>query len=256
MLTGLAFSLLLFAVALVVGKAAPAQRLSWRAGRLQLPQAWPVGLIVLSFLGMWNVLAAGIVLLAGLSWWTARTKRRAQILVEQQLHQFFTLATSELHAGSAPNSALKTAYTHGFAHPDLPAELQKTMQAAVSVNGGPSLLLASDNPELQYVGGCWEAARSSGISLADLLQHADERIVSRMTQRSALAAASQGANMSALVLTALPVAGLAIGAALGARPTHILFHTTFGGMLLVAGVMLLAVGSWWSRNLIEKAGRS
>ena len=59
----------------------------------------------------------------------------------------------------------------------------------------------------------------------------------------------------AAVLAGLPVAGIALGQLIGARPLEFLCGPGAGGWLLVTGVLLACVGLLWSDRIIERALR-
>lgn len=52
---------------------------------------------------------------------------------------------------------------------------------------------------------------------------------------------------------ALPLAGLAMGTAMGAAPLGLLLGGGLGGVLLVAGTGLVCAGFLWSQRIISGA---
>lgn len=72
--------------------------------------------------------------------------------------------------------------------------------------------------------------------------------------RAAVRTGLAGAKVSARTVSALPVLGLVLGAALGAEPWHVLFGTAPGRICAVVGTGLLVLGRWWSARLVRRAG--
>ena len=75
---------------------------------------------------------------------------------------------------------------------------------------------------------------------------------SRRHQQST-AASLQGPQATATVLACLPIAGIAMGGAMGANSLGFLLGGGLGGILLVVGVALACGGFAWSRVIIRKA---
>jgi tight adherence protein B len=69
---------------------------------------------------------------------------------------------------------------------------------------------------------------------------------------SALAAPRATARLLAL----LPAVAVLMGTGLGARPLDVLLGTPVGGLLLVAGLSLTAVGVAWTDRLASRAERA
>lgn len=84
------------------------------------------------------------------------------------------------------------------------------------------------------------------VRVAEALE-ADERAA--VARRAALA----GPHATARLLLWLPVLGLALGTALGARPWAVLLDGGTGTALGGAGVLLALAGRRWSRHLVAAA---
>jgi tight adherence protein B len=97
----------------------------------------------------------------------------------------------------------------------------------------------------------WRLAERTGAPAADLL----ERIESdaRAAERSIKTAHAQasGAQTTAIMLAALPLAGIALGHAIGADPTGVLLHSPLGAACVVAGVLLQCAGLKWAQRIAE-----
>ena len=74
--------------------------------------------------------------------------------------------------------------------------------------------------------------------------------------RAAVRTAVTGAAVSARTVSLLPLAGMVLGAVLGAPPWQSLLATGAGRGCLVLGTVLLLLGRWWSRRLVDVARRA
>ncbi len=75
-------------------------------------------------------------------------------------------------------------------------------------------------------------------------------------QRRTVAVALAGPRSSALLLSGLPLLGIALGAAMGARPVPFLLGDPLGRVLCCVGVLLDAAGLLWMRRILRVAARS
>ena len=57
------------------------------------------------------------------------------------------------------------------------------------------------------------------------------------------------------MLAGLPLLGIALGQATGARPIQVLLGGGLGGMLLVIGTALVAAGMVWTERITDKVVR-
>jgi tight adherence protein B len=86
-----------------------------------------------------------------------------------------------------------------------------------------------------------------------VLTHLAHDLAAVAEQRRAVAVALSGPRSSAAVLTGLPVLGIALGAAMGARPLPFLFGAGPGRAVCAAGVVLDAAGVLWMRRIVRRA---
>ncbi len=101
----------------------------------------------------------------------------------------------------------------------------------------------------------WRLAAEHGIPIAAVMRSAQADVVERQRFRQQLQSALAGARASAAILAALPVAGLALGQAIGADPVLFLVRGGVGGWFLLTGVVLLAAGMLWADEIIDRVGR-
>jgi tight adherence protein B len=95
----------------------------------------------------------------------------------------------------------------------------------------------------------WQLAESTGVPLADILDRLDTEFRDRELVRLRTAAQVAGARVTTVLLAALPVAGLLLGAAIGAHPVHVLLHTPIGAACAATAMLLQLLGALWSAHL-------
>ncbi|KQR99970.1 hypothetical protein ASG12_04255 [Williamsia sp. Leaf354] len=98
----------------------------------------------------------------------------------------------------------------------------------------------------------WRTAEQQGLPMADLLSAVRDDLVARRRFTERTRAALAGARATATVLAFLPVLGIGLGQAMGASPLAVLTGGGLGGILLVIGVGLVAVGLWWTEKITAK----
>ena len=211
------------------------------------------------------VLAAGVgvALLLGAAaataWVTVRRRQRAARDERERARavEACTALARELRAGRTQAEALAVAaaLSEGGSRAAL-----RTAEAAVRLGGDvPALLLqprATAVPDvLRGLAACWQVCGHAGSGLSAAVDRLADGLRARRAQERAVEAALAGARATAVLLALLPVAGLGLGAALGARPLHVLLHTPLGVACLALGLALEAVGTWWTRRIVAAAVR-
>lgn len=193
----------------------------------------PVAVVVLALLA-----AGALVRLRRSRAQAADRNARAAAVVEAT----FALA-AELRAGRSPAEALSAvASVEG----PMAAPLRSAANAAVSgADAADELRAAAELPgaeRLRYVASAWQVASSAGGRVAVVLERLGEGMDSDDELRRELEAALAGPRATMLVLAVLPVFGLAMGQAMGARPLQLLLHRPLGWGLLGAAAVLDAGG--------------
>jgi tight adherence protein B len=69
-----------------------------------------------------------------------------------------------------------------------------------------------------------------------------------------VAAQLAGARSTAALLAVLPLLGIGLGAAMGARPLHVLLGTERGQVAMLVGAGLDALGLLWTARIVKAAG--
>ncbi|WP_067675426.1 type II secretion system F family protein [Nocardia miyunensis] len=114
--------------------------------------------------------------------------------------------------------------------------------AAAGLRNPESIIAA----ELARIADAWQLADHHGLALADLLTAARADLSSRIRFRDKTTAALAGARASAVVLSALPLLGIALGHLMNAAPLHVLLASGPGTVLLPLGTALICSGLLWA----------
>jgi tight adherence protein B len=96
-------------------------------------------------------------------------------------------------------------------------------------------------------------ADRTGAPVADVLERLDGDLRAAARLRTAMVAQAAGSRASAWLLAVLPVAGVALGPAIGADSARVLFHTPLGAGCACVAVGLQLGGLAWSFRLARGA---
>jgi tight adherence protein B len=192
--------------------------------------------------------AAGAVALC--AWGLARDagRRRSAAARDADLLAAVRVLVAELEAGTRPAAALGAAADVAAAHrPALQAA------AAEATAGGDAGALLAADPATRALGLAWQLGHDAGTALADVLARVAADLAAAAEQRRAVGVALSGPRASAAVLTGLPVLGLVMGTAMGARPVAFLLESSAGRLVAGAGVLLDVAGVWWMWRILRAA---
>jgi tight adherence protein B len=92
-------------------------------------------------------------------------------------------------------------------------------------------------------------AEASGAPLAEVLDRLDTHLRGVDRARATASAQAAGARASALLLAAMPVAGVGLGAVVGVDSASVLLHTPLGSACLATAVILQLAGLAWAGRL-------
>jgi tight adherence protein B len=157
---------------------------------------------------------------------------------------------AELAAGRTPEMALHNAVRF------LSPELRTPLAAASGDDIAARLDRVAELPGaegLRLLAGCWRIGAERGGMFGGVVDGLAAALRDEQAHRAEVAAQLAGPRATARLLATLPLLGLALGAALGARPLAFLFGTVPGAACLLAGVALDALGFWWTRRLVTGA---
>lgn len=207
----------------------------------------PVGGLALIVV-LWGGLVPGLLAGAavGVGGWAYRqlARERSTDAELSRLAAVVAALAAEHAAGASIASALATVAAE--AGPWQPALAASARMAAGGADASRSLRA---EPRLAALAAALGLASRTGAPLADVLQRLQGDAQAARQRRRGVAEAVSGARASALLLAGLPLLGLAMGAALGANPVQVLFHTAAGLIALSIGVCLDLLGVLWTLRL-------
>jgi tight adherence protein B len=134
----------------------------------------------------------------------------------------------------------------------LAADLRAGLSPAAALGHALPAIASSSAPDVRRVASAvaaaWRVADAAGVRLADLLERLADDVTGLRRVRSVAAAQAAGAQATAMLLAGLPVAGLALGYAMGADPVHVLLRTPLGALCAgLAGALQMAGLAWSAR---------
>ncbi|MER8057324.1 MULTISPECIES: type II secretion system F family protein [unclassified Streptomyces] len=180
--------------------------------------------------------------------------RRAR---ERRVDQVIALCgafAGEVRAGRQPGEALLRAARDSGGLGEARAAVVAAARFGGDVPG--ALAVAARQPGAEGLLGlaaCWRVAVDQGAGLAAGLERLDGALRAERDQRADLRAQLAGARATAVLLAALPVLGLLLGAAMGAAPLRVLLHSGPGLSCLLIGAVFEAAGLWWSARIVRGA---
>jgi tight adherence protein B len=166
---------------------------------------------------------------------TARTAREA---LHHTLDGLACLV-GDLRAGIPPVTALDAALPLLTAEAGVASMADLARQADSSARGQVLARLAA----------AWQVAEVAGAPLGDVLERLDAEVRSAERARALAAAQSASSQVTAVLLGALPLAGIALGYGMGADPLAMLLETPVGGACAITAVVLQLAGLGWTRRL-------
>lgn len=217
-----------------------------------------VGIVLICLAPLTVAVAAGLVAGTAALRRRHRAARRQRQLESAALQAALDVLVGELRTGVHPVSAFATAAAEvsGPVHLRLSAVAARARLGADVASGLDDAATASHLPTHWHrLADCWRLAHAYGLSIATLMRTAQRDIVERERFSSHVEAAMAGPRATAAVLAGLPVAGIALGQLIGARPLAFLCGPGVGGWLLVIGVLLACSGLMWSDRITGRALR-
>lgn len=178
--------------------------------------------------------------------------RRATAARHRDLSTAIRVLVGELETGAQAGAALSAA-----AASDPRVAEAFGSAARVAMRGGDvgAVLAEADDPDVRVIGLAWRLGDATGAALAGVLGRVAADLAEADEQRRTVAVALAGPRSSAAVLSGLPVLGIALGAAMGARPLPFLTGVPAGRALCCAGVLLDVAGVLWMRRIVLRAER-
>jgi tight adherence protein B len=178
-------------------------------------------------------------------------RRRAAATVRAERLAAVRLLVGELQAGARPAVALVAAA-------ELAPHCAATLHAAaVGASGaGDAASVLCRDPDTRLLGLAWRLGEDTGAALAEVLGRLADDLAADEQVRRAVGVALAGPRASAVLLGALPLLGLALGALMGARPWAFLAGPAPGRAVCCVGVLLDLAGLLWLHGIMRRAERS
>ncbi len=189
--------------------------------------------------------------------WTAVGKRRRETEASRTaVIELCDAIATELTAGRPPGTAL----IHAAEVLTGPPTLRAAVEAA---KAGEDVAIALDQAAgtpgcdgLRLLAGCWRIGVDRGGMLATVIEGLADALRDEQSHREDVTLQLAGPRATARLLAVLPMLGLAMAVALGARPFAFLFETLPGLACLCLGAGLDALGVWWTHHLTRAAEES
>jgi tight adherence protein B len=214
--------------------------------RVQGAQRWAVPLAgcgsgLLAAVGYGPVAGVVVAAYGGLAARLLVRRHTTRVTREALHHTLDGLAclVGDLRAGIPPATALDAALPLLTAEPGATSMADLARQADSSVRGQVLGRLAA----------AWQVAEAAGAPLGDVLERLDAEVRSAERARALAAAQAASSQVTAVLLGALPVAGVALGYGMGADPLAVLLETPVGAACAITAVVLQLAGLGWTRRL-------
>jgi tight adherence protein B len=177
-------------------------------------------------------------------------RRREHAARQRDLLASVQALVADFESGAGPPAALEAAADAG---PRVRADFAAAATAAARGGAAADVLCACGEAALRAVGQAWRLGDDTGAPLAGVLGRVAADLAAAQEQRRVVAIALAGPRSSAAVLSGLPLLGIGLGAAMGARPLPFLLATAPGRLLCCIGVLLDVAGVLWMRRLLRRA---
>jgi tight adherence protein B len=187
--------------------------------------------------------------------------RRAALLDETRvaLVDLCRAMAAELRAGRPLADAFTSAAS------DAPVQVVQALRPAVAAcrrgdaaDVAEVLRAAARAPgcsALRSVAACWQVATSSGSTLAPAIDRVGDALQDDIDLRRDVRSLLAGPRATMRLLAVLPVVGLLLGSAIGARPWSFLLRSPPGWGCLIGALLFDGAGIAWSRRIAARATR-
>jgi tight adherence protein B len=206
-------------------------------------------------LGPGAVVAAALLVLAVRLHRNARVRARAQVSAVSELAEAVRAVVAGLRAGAHPATVADSVAVDAAPQP---RQVLRELAATARLGVGPETvaLPTGEDPvtgqAVRRLQRAWSLAQRHGLPLAEVLDSVRRDLDATARFTGQTDARMAGPRASAAVLALLPMSGLLLGEAMGARPGRVLLTTTPGQVLLVLGAALIFAGVAWTVRLTRQ----
>lgn len=183
-------------------------------------------------------------------WRRVRRRRASEEDAVVVLLQVLDAVTAQVRGGAVPTSAWDaTVQVIGPRALALTRAVHESVPEALRRHGGQG----RGRPVVLSVAAAWALADEVGAPLAEVLERLAAGLREQVEVDAEIEASLAAPRASAQLLAVLPVAGLALGEAIGAAPVRVLLTTGPGRLSGALGVALALAGHLWTRRLVARA---
>lgn len=196
-----------------------------------------------------GALRGGLLTAAFLTGWAAYAHRRAtraRTERSQRWQEACEVMAAQLRAGRSAPQALEAAAS---ACPEL---RQASRQLHLGGNVAAALREIPSSAAAAGLASAWATAEASGAALAGVVERVLSELLVQQEIRREVDGQLAGPRATARLLAVLPVAGVALGFALGVDVPHTLLSTAFGLGCLGVGGTLALLGLVWVERLVTR----
>jgi tight adherence protein B len=196
-----------------------------------------------------GALRGGLLAGAVLTGWTVYARRRASKALSERSQcwqEACEVMAAQLRAGRSAPQALEAA---AAACPEL---LPAARQLHLGGDVASALREIPSAPAAAGLASAWATAEASGAALAGVVERVLSEVLVQQEVRREVEGQLAGPRATARLLSVLPIAGVALGFALGVDVPHMLFSTVFGLTCLMVGGALALLGLAWVERLVTR----
>jgi tight adherence protein B len=186
--------------------------------------------------------------------WRKWQRARLEQAVRRAVPDFLYALAAELRVGRSIASAVAAAAGCGGPLEPSLTRLARSVERGADMADELTALATQPGVErFEAVAAAWRATSPLGASMSGVLERLGEGYEHDDAADDELRAALAGPRSTVVMLTCLPIMGIALGQSVGAHPTRLLLHRPLGWALISGAIVLDAAGVLWSRRIVTAA---
>lgn len=230
------------------------------SGRGPVVTVLALGLVAVTalFVGPLAALCASLAMIGAAYWVRSAALGRQSDRARAELTSAVAALSDEYLAGATIADAFEAAaavagrYQAQFAAAASTSSRSGDLRAALLIGHGQRAP-AVGRLSLAAVAVAGQLTQSAGASFTAALAGVQADLAHDRELRAAVVRLLAAPRAAAMLLSGLPLVGVGLGAAMGARPVHVLFHTSWGALALLVGLAFELAGVWWTLTLTHRA---